>query len=54
LPDGYLVPSDKEAVNYIFLKPGLYDERILEFANRNKEPVTLWGDFGIVEYSRRG
>lgn len=40
LPNGYLVSSNKEANQYLFLLPGFYDPEILTVVEETKQPVT--------------
>lgn len=41
LPDGYLIPSDNEALKYLYMKPGFYSDAILDLVGKTKQPVTL-------------
>ncbi|MCJ1393095.1 hypothetical protein MMC18_005967 [Xylographa bjoerkii] len=40
LPNGYLVSSNEEANQYLFLLPGFFDPNILTVAELTKQPVT--------------
>jgi len=40
-PDGYLVSSDVQALQYLFLHPGHFDRQLLVLAEASKQPVTL-------------
>ena len=41
LPDGYLVPSDTQAMQTVFLYPGYFDPDMLALADATKQPVTV-------------
>ncbi|OJD28607.1 alpha beta-hydrolase, partial [Diplodia corticola] len=41
LPDGYITPANAGANQYQFLRPPYFDEAILAFAERSKQPVTV-------------
>ena len=40
-PNGYLISSDIEAIQYLFIYPGQFDENILVLAENTKQPVTV-------------